>query len=188
MKLTVNVTKQAEEAASKRFGCISVGDVFSGEMSVCPFNDSVTRIRGRFMKVDTNYVFALAIEIYNDNAMEWYGADGFRNYYVLRGAVVHNYLRLPISKRKERKEMPKFLNDGDSIVVAWAESCSGPGWSNQLVWVLVRERAGKLRIEALQPREQSRDMQAIFRYSALSSSDMTKAAERMASDKRSVRC
>jgi len=37
------------------------------------------------------------------------------------------------------------LKDGETVVVAWAEHASEPGWSNQLVWVLIRERGGKLR-------------------------------------------
>lgn len=52
------------------------------------------------------------------------------------------------------------------IVTAWAESASGPGWANQPVWVLVRERCGKLRIECLQPDEQSRDIHTLYRVSS----------------------
>ena len=73
------------------------------------------------------------------------------------------------------------LSDSERVVTAWAESCSGPGWANQLVWVLVQDREGKLRLEALQPDEQSGDMQAIFRYSALAAADMTRAAWKLGS-------
>ncbi|MFA5053545.1 MAG: hypothetical protein WC565_05785 [Parcubacteria group bacterium] len=67
------------------------------------------------------------------------------------------------------------LDDGDYIVTAWAESCSGPGWANQLVNVLVLGRNGKLRMGALQPHEQTADMQSVFRYSAMAAEDMRRA-------------
>lgn len=46
------------------------------------------------------------------------------------------------------------LEDRDTIVTAWAESCGGPGWSNRVIWVLVRDGMGSLRMECLQPKEQ----------------------------------
>ncbi len=50
------------------------------------------------------------------------------------------------------------MNAGDRIVTAWAERCHGPGWSNPIVWLLVRDAAGKLRIDGVQPNEQSEGM------------------------------
>ena len=61
--------------------------------------------------------------------------------------------------------MPK-LNEGDQIVAVWAESCSGPGWANQPVWVLVRALSGFLRIECLQPSEQSSVLLTCHRFAA----------------------
>ena len=68
------------------------------------------------------------------------------------------------------------------IVTAWAESASGPGWANQPVWVLVRERCGKLRIECLQPDEQSRDIHTLYRVSSAAHGAMVTAVQRAAPD------
>jgi len=51
------------------------------------------------------------------------------------------------------------ITDTEEVVAAWAEEASGPGYSNALYWVLLRETApghkfGRLRIEALQPEDQ----------------------------------
>lgn len=62
-------------------------------------------------------------------------------------------------------ERPR-LQSGDTIVTAWAETCSGPGWVNQVVWVLIASRAGALRVEALQPHEQSRALARLHRAAA----------------------
>lgn len=61
------------------------------------------------------------------------------------------------------------------IVTAWAESASGPGWTDQPVWVLVQERCGKLRIECLQPDEQSRDIHTLYSVSSAAHGAMTTA-------------
>ena len=54
------------------------------------------------------------------------------------------------------------LTEDESIVTAWGERCSGPGWSNRLVWILVREGSGKLRIDCLQPEEQSPSLSTLL--------------------------
>lgn len=49
------------------------------------------------------------------------------------------------------------------IVGAWAEACSGPGWSNRLLWVCLRNtHDGSYRIAGFQPEEQTRDMANAF--------------------------
>ena len=70
------------------------------------------------------------------------------------------------------------LNDGDRIVTAWAEHATGPGWSNQLVWVLVRERTGGLREEAIQPEDQTTEMQTLFWVCEAATKALTAAVER----------
>lgn len=65
-----------------------------------------------------------------------------------------------------------------TVIAAWAERCSGPGWANAPVWVLVREPDGTLRQDCLQPKEQPADMVALFRVSAAVASDMRRLAER----------
>jgi hypothetical protein len=50
------------------------------------------------------------------------------------------------------------MNDGDQIVVAWSENVNGPGWSNQIIWVLIRSRGGDLREDSIQPSERTKEM------------------------------
>ena len=54
------------------------------------------------------------------------------------------------------------IRPGDKPVTAWAERSSGPGWSNTLLWVIVRDQSGKLREECLQPEEQSRAVFTLY--------------------------
>src|SRR5438552_91090 len=66
----------------------------------------------------------------------------------------------PASKRPTRSKPrgePMILADDDAIVTAYAESAAGPGWANSPIWVIVRRRDGNLRMECLQPDEQTRD-------------------------------
>ena len=69
--------------------------------------------------------------------------------------------------------MSRFSGD---LVVAWAEACRGPGWSNTPIWVLLRDPAtGALRVECLQPEEQTEIMLALQPLSAVLSEQMTAA-------------
>jgi len=52
------------------------------------------------------------------------------------------------------------------IVAAWAERCSGPGWSNQVVWYLTRDSTGNLKIHDIQPEAMSDVMLHLFNTSA----------------------
>lgn len=47
------------------------------------------------------------------------------------------------------------IKDNEHIIAAFTEFPSGPGWANQVVWVILRDVNGKIRIEDLQPDEQS---------------------------------
>jgi len=50
------------------------------------------------------------------------------------------------------------LSKTDSIVTAWPEVASGPGWANTLIWVLIKDRRdGVLRMESIQGDEMSHD-------------------------------
>jgi hypothetical protein len=62
---------------------------------------------------------------------------------------------------------PKWLGKHDNIVAAYAEIASGPGWSNTLVWCVVRDGDKKVRLEALQPEEQSAEVRTLFDISAV---------------------
>ena len=69
------------------------------------------------------------------------------------------------------------IKKGESIVIAWAESYSGPGWSNQLVRVIIRSLDGGLREEAFQPQEQTNEMRVLFSISQAAASSMIHAVE-----------
>ena len=54
------------------------------------------------------------------------------------------------------------LKEFDRIRSAWAETVRGPGWVNRIVWVLVQEPGGALRLECLQPEEQPTEVLDLF--------------------------
>ena len=55
------------------------------------------------------------------------------------------------------------LSKTEHIVGVWAEKAAGPGWSNQLVWVCIRDQLdGSYRVDALQPDEQTKMCQDMF--------------------------
>lgn len=72
------------------------------------------------------------------------------------------------------------LEPGDTILTAYAEPASGPGWSNSPVWVVVQGREGKLRQECLQPNEQSEAMRILYAVSTAAHFGMLKAANALA--------
>ncbi len=61
------------------------------------------------------------------------------------------------------------------IIVAWAERCSGPGWSNSIIWYLTRDHAGNLSIHDIQPAKMSVTMRALFNTSAVVQQDLLSA-------------
>ncbi len=61
---------------------------------------------------------------------------------------------------------PRWFRRHDTIVTAWCEYAGGPGWSNQPLWVIVRDGDGKFRRECLQPEEQSADMLLLYGVAA----------------------
>lgn len=67
---------------------------------------------------------------------------------------------------------PTIASD-EHILVAWAESASGPGWANAPLWYVVRASDGKMRVECLQPKEQTAAMAAYYRTSNCVSAEMT---------------
>lgn len=72
-----------------------------------------------------------------------------------------------------------MLGEHDDIVSAYAEPASGPGWGNAPVWVVVKSRLdGRLRLECLQPDEQSSEIMMLYRVSSVAHSEMTGAVRR----------
>ncbi len=57
---------------------------------------------------------------------------------------------------------PILLSRGERIVAAVPEKCSGPGWTNRVVWVYIERPEGGFRRECLQPEEQSAEMAVLF--------------------------
>lgn len=65
------------------------------------------------------------------------------------------------------------IGEHDHVVGVWAESPSGPGWSNQLIWVCIRSSwDGSHRVDALQPEEQTREMLTLFPVANAASSQL----------------
>ena len=59
-------------------------------------------------------------------------------------------------------EIPMRLGEREQIVAVVPESCSGPGWSNWIVNVYIRDADGKIREECLQQTELSEAMNLVF--------------------------
>ena len=62
------------------------------------------------------------------------------------------------------------------IVAAWAEHCSGPGWSNRLIHYAYY-RDGKFVVECLQPEEQTPGMSLLFGASVAITDAMSGAVQ-----------
>lgn len=45
------------------------------------------------------------------------------------------------------------MSEHPTIIAAYAEWASGPGWRNQPLWIITRDAGGTLREECLQPEE-----------------------------------
>lgn len=53
----------------------------------------------------------------------------------------------------------KFNPKTEHIVTAYAERCSGPGWANFPVWVVIRQNGtSNVRVDAIQPSEQTPEL------------------------------
>jgi hypothetical protein len=68
---------------------------------------------------------------------------------------------------------------GETIVAAFAESASGPGWANQPVWVIVRAVDHAMRMECIQPSEQSTEIMTLYGVSQAAHLYMTAAVRRL---------
>lgn len=66
----------------------------------------------------------------------------------------------------------------EHIICCYAEYCNGPGWSNALLWYLVKDVNGKIREECLQPQEQSNDVLTLFPVLAAAHGQMLKALKK----------
>lgn len=71
------------------------------------------------------------------------------------------------------------MDKQEHVVVAWAENASGPGWANRLVWVLLRDGNGKLRLEDIQREEMSYRMSVLLDVNSASTQAMTTAVTKL---------
>ena len=65
----------------------------------------------------------------------------------------------------------------ETVIAAWCEYCTGPGWSNRLVWFLYRDRTGALKTECFQPSEQTLSMIMLFKVAAAATEELTAAVK-----------
>ena len=70
------------------------------------------------------------------------------------------------------------LAKDDTIVTAFGESASGPGWANNPIIVIVRSREGALRQEWIQPDVQTNEMSILYNVSQAAHRAMVKAIMR----------
>jgi hypothetical protein len=75
--------------------------------------------------------------------------------------------------KKDGDKMNK-LKKGETILATRFAASSGPGWSNRLVWVYIRDSDGNIREDAIQPEEQTELMAQMFRAVAHVDSTMIK--------------
>lgn len=70
--------------------------------------------------------------------------------------------------------MPVNFTEHDTVITAFAEPAKGPGWTNMPIWVIIREQnTGKLRMECIQPSEQTPGMDALYMCSTAAHRSMT---------------
>jgi hypothetical protein len=81
-----------------------------------------------------------------------------------------------MTRSEKSRKGEEDVMDYPYVVTAWAERPKGPGWANALVLVLFRDRDGTLRVEAVQPGEQTPAMLYEFDHSELSARRLTSAA------------
>ena len=64
------------------------------------------------------------------------------------------------------------------ILTAYADPANGPGWSNTPVWIVVQDDSGIIRMECLQPEEQTPAMQTLYCVSAAVNIEMVREADK----------
>ncbi len=73
---------------------------------------------------------------------------------------------------KLSKEMSEY------IVTAYAEPAAGPGWSNTPIWIVINNVLNKMRLECLQPEQQSAEMRTLYEISTAVNSQMKHAVNK----------
>lgn len=71
-----------------------------------------------------------------------------------------------------------FDPEQDIILTAYAQTCSGPGWSNSVIVAVIQSRGTpKYRVEYIQPEDQTRDMVVLFAAAAAINKAMIAAVD-----------
>lgn len=71
------------------------------------------------------------------------------------------------------------MEKDEFMVVAWAESASGPGWSNTPIRAIVQKiGGGEMRQVWIQPDEQTKAMLILYNVNAASTAAMTNEVSR----------
>lgn len=60
-----------------------------------------------------------------------------------------------------------YLGKNERVVAVVPEDCAGPGWSNSVVWVYIRDYLGNTRSECLQIADQTPEMLTLFEHGAI---------------------
>ncbi len=79
------------------------------------------------------------------------------------------------------------LGRDESIIAVVPEVCSGPGWSNHVVWVYIQQADKHLRTEAIQSAEMSLDLRTLFAVGATLHKELVGAVKTKESGKYSNR-
>lgn len=69
------------------------------------------------------------------------------------------------------------MSQHETIICAWCEYASGPGWANAPVWIIVQDGDGKLRRECVQPDKQGKLLHQIYPLCAEMHSLLLRALE-----------
>lgn len=55
------------------------------------------------------------------------------------------------------------IDKDEHVVCVYPESCAGPGWANQVYWIIVqKDGGGRMRLECIQPHEMTSEMRTVF--------------------------
>lgn len=72
--------------------------------------------------------------------------------------------------------MAFFFGEHDQVITIYAKSANGPGWHNFPLWIIVRSKLdGALRLECIQPEEQTAEMHILYKISEASHNAMMEA-------------
>jgi hypothetical protein len=69
--------------------------------------------------------------------------------------------------------------DYPRVVTAYAEPAAGPGWANAPLWVIVEDVHRKMRMECIQPEDQTKEIRMLYSISHNVHAVLTDEAEKI---------